>query len=82
MDETCPIKNMEKKNLIFSQIRQCVGDLFKCFENELTVFQPLSNAFELYGLDFLVDDSLGYAQFFKVLRENIVRLKRCLLFKS
>jgi len=75
MDETCPIKNMEKKNLIFSQIRECVGDLFKCFENEPTVFQPLSNAFELYGLDFLVDDSLGYAKFY-VLRENLFQIEK------
>jgi len=63
LDEPCPVKNKTKKDLIFSQIRDCVGDLFKCFENEPTVFQPLNNAFELYGLDFLVDENLGYVHF-------------------
>jgi tubulin---tyrosine ligase len=48
-------KNSQKQHLIFNQIKECVGELFGCLYCEPTVFQPLSNAFELYGFDFLVD---------------------------
>jgi hypothetical protein len=33
-----------------------VSDLFAAYENEYTVFSPLSNCFELYGLDFMLSD--------------------------
>lgn len=59
LDTTCVVENKRRKDLIFGQVKDCVGELFKCFENEPTVFQPLANAFELYGLDFLVDENLG-----------------------
>ena len=36
-----------------------VRELFRCFENEYTVFSPMTNCFELYGLDFLVDESFN-----------------------
>lgn len=36
-------------------IRMIVKDLFSAFENEYTIFSPMSNCFELFGLDFLVD---------------------------
>jgi tubulin--tyrosine ligase len=49
--------NKEKKDLIFRQIKDCVGEIFECLSNEPTVFQPLENAFELYGFDFLVDQN-------------------------
>jgi hypothetical protein len=58
LDEPDDLKNQAKKELVFGQIKECVGSLFKCFESEPTVFQPLKNAFELYGLDFLVDENL------------------------
>lgn len=51
-DETC---NQNIKNNIFIQIKTCVCELFKCLSCEKTVFQPLKNAFEIYGLDFLID---------------------------
>ena len=56
-DESDSAKNEEKKAMIFTQIKSCVGELFECMQCEPTVFQPLANAFELYGLDFLVDES-------------------------
>ena len=59
LDEPNKAKNEAKKQMIFSQVKDCVGELFKCFEHEPTVFQPLNNGFELYGLDFLVDENLG-----------------------
>jgi tubulin---tyrosine ligase len=50
-------ENSLKLNSIFSQIKQCVGELFECLYFEPTVFQPLNNAFELYGFDFLLDQN-------------------------
>jgi tubulin--tyrosine ligase len=44
------------KNQIFDQIKSCVSELFSCLYCEKIVFQPVTNAFELYGFDFLVDD--------------------------
>ncbi|KAK3903821.1 survival protein sure-like phosphatase/nucleotidase [Staphylotrichum tortipilum] len=39
-----------------AQIREVTGDLFEAAARGMTVhFQPLPNAFEAYGLDFLVD---------------------------
>jgi tubulin--tyrosine ligase len=49
--------NNHKKILIFNQIKDCVREIFECLSNEPTVFQPLENAFELYGFDFLVDQN-------------------------
>lgn len=49
--------NHELKNVVYEQVKKCVGELFECMAYEPTVFQPLSNAFELYGLDFLIDSN-------------------------
>ena len=43
---------------IRSQVHDITGNLFTAFENEYTVFAPMPNCFELYGLDFMVDESL------------------------
>jgi hypothetical protein len=43
---------------IRKQIREIVHDLFTAYENEYSVFCPMNNCFELYGLDFLVDEDL------------------------
>ena len=40
-------------------IREITGELFSAFENEYTIFSPLTNCFEIYGLDFMVDENLG-----------------------
>ena len=44
---------------IRNQVHEITRELFKAYENEYTVFAPMSNCFELYGLDFMVDDKLG-----------------------
>ena len=46
-----------KVQLIRSQIHEITKHLFACFENEYTIFAPMSNCFEIYGLDFMVDES-------------------------
>ena len=42
---------------IFEQIRSIVKAIFGGLHHERTIFQPLRNAFEIYGFDFLVDDN-------------------------
>jgi len=42
---------------IRSQIHAITGQLFTAFENEYTVFAPMPACFELYGLDFMVDEA-------------------------
>ncbi len=43
---------------ISAQVRRITGELFAAFENEYSIFCPMSNCFELFGLDFMVDDEL------------------------
>lgn len=52
------IFNAEQVQSIRSQLQQCLHDVFAALHAEPTVFLPLPNAFELYGMDFLVDESL------------------------
>jgi len=40
---------------MFDKIKAIAAELFLAVSKEVTVFQPLRNGFELYGLDFLVD---------------------------
>lgn len=50
----------DQKEKILTQIYSIVGELFKAALNVDKInFQPLPNAFEFYGLDFLVDDQLN-----------------------
>ncbi len=52
-----------KKNLILkkikSQLHAILHDLFQSYENEYSIFLPMSNCFELFGLDFLIDEDLN-----------------------
>ncbi|KAL2876927.1 hypothetical protein SGCOL_007755 [Colletotrichum sp. CLE4] len=42
---------------IFERICNITGEIFEAAAREMTIhFQPLSNAFEVFGLDFLVDE--------------------------
>ncbi len=41
---------------VVNQIHSIVHDLFAAYENEYSIFCPMSNCFELYGLDFLIDE--------------------------
>jgi tubulin--tyrosine ligase len=53
----------EKANDVIAKIKDDVysitNELFKAFENEYTVFAPMNNCFEIYGLDFMVDEDLN-----------------------
>ncbi|UJR36878.1 hypothetical protein I4U23_029591 [Adineta vaga] len=42
---------------IFEQIKIIVKEIFTGLHNEVTIFQPLKNAFEIYGFDFLIDEN-------------------------
>ncbi|CAF0804297.1 unnamed protein product [Rotaria sp. Silwood1] len=42
---------------IFEQIKLIIKDIFTGLHNEITIFQPLKNAFEIYGFDFLIDEN-------------------------
>lgn len=56
-DEIDQERNNRLKNQIFDQIKSVVGSVFECLSCEKIVFQPLENAFELYGFDFVVDSN-------------------------
>jgi tubulin---tyrosine ligase len=47
---------IDMKVSVFQQICRIVHDLFDAVLHSPTQFQPLRNAFEIYGLDFLVDE--------------------------
>lgn len=47
------------RDSIKEQIRTVTSEVFSAYENEYTVFCPMPNCFELYGLDFMVDDVFG-----------------------
>ncbi len=40
-------------------IREITGELFAAYENEYSIFCPMGNCFELYGLDFMVDSAFN-----------------------
>jgi tubulin--tyrosine ligase len=41
---------------IFEQVKLIVKEIFTGLHNEITIFQPLKNAFEIYGFDFLINE--------------------------
>lgn len=48
------------KSTVFDQICDATGEVFEAAARGMMIhFQPLPNAFEVYGLDFLVDADLG-----------------------
>ena len=47
---------------IKKQIHEITHELFSAFENEYTIFAPMSNCFELFGLDFLVEENVESLQ--------------------
>ena len=46
-------------NRILDDVHRITTELFAAFENEYTVFSPMTNCFELFGLDFMVDEELN-----------------------
>jgi hypothetical protein len=63
---------------VFEAIKQVSGEVFRAAASESTMFQPLPNAFELFGLDFVIDD--GYQIYF--LEANAYPGKHLLLTPS
>ncbi len=45
-----------KVKQIMQQMKEIVHDLFQSYENEYSVFTPMTNCFELFGLDFMIDE--------------------------
>ena len=41
---------------VFDQVKSITAQVFEATSSEATMFQALPNAFEIFGLDFLVDD--------------------------
>lgn len=52
--------SLKDKEQIFDQLVEIVGEVFKAAVNVDKInFQPLNNAFEIFGLDFIVDSKLN-----------------------
>ncbi|KAH8553942.1 tubulin-tyrosine ligase family-domain-containing protein [Umbelopsis sp. PMI_123] len=45
-------------NSIFKQMQETLRDIFDACTSEMTTFQAIPNAFELYGIDFLIDKDM------------------------
>ena len=50
------LEGLNREN-IFEQIKVITQEIFTGLHHEITVFQPMKNAFEIYGFDFLVDEN-------------------------
>ncbi|KAI8390265.1 tubulin-tyrosine ligase family-domain-containing protein, partial [Blakeslea trispora] len=46
----------EMKQKAFEQMKQILADVFDACTSEMTTFQALPNAFELFGIDFMIDE--------------------------
>lgn len=47
------------KNHIFDQMKKILADVYDACTSEMTTFQAIPNAFELFGIDFMIDDELN-----------------------
>eukprot|EP00605_Chrysophyceae_sp_TOSAG23-4_P001153 GSChrysophyteH1.ASY1.ANO1.1260.1 assembled CDS len=64
MQRECPhlMRGMDGPALlktIRDKTHSITAELFRAFENEYTVFAPMPNCFEIFGLDFMVDEALN-----------------------
>jgi tubulin--tyrosine ligase len=48
-----------KKQKILDDIGRITAETFDAYKGEFSVFQPLPNCFELYGVDFMVDEDFN-----------------------
>lgn len=46
-------------SVLYGKMRTAVARFFDSYRGETSGFMPLPNAFELYGIDFLVDEDLN-----------------------
>lgn len=58
-DPSDPVFTAEMRFLILDRISDVTAELFRAASEQPVHFQPLPNAFEIFGLDFLVDSDLG-----------------------
>ncbi|KAI9473863.1 MAG: tubulin-tyrosine ligase family-domain-containing protein [Benjaminiella poitrasii] len=65
-DEKASVKlfwdlDLPKKDLdhLFEQMKHILADVFDACASEMTTFQAMPNAFELFGVDFLIDQDLN-----------------------
>ncbi|KAG2212356.1 hypothetical protein INT47_001717 [Mucor saturninus] len=52
-----PLKESEL-NHIFEQMKKILADVYDACASEMTTFQAIPNAFELFGIDFMIDEDL------------------------
>ena len=57
---------------IKSQVHAVTAELFNAFENEYSIFCPMTNCFEVFGLDFLVNNDCQGVQ--------LLEVHKCMLF--
>ncbi|KAI9277659.1 tubulin-tyrosine ligase family-domain-containing protein [Sporodiniella umbellata] len=48
---------IENKEVMFDQMKLILADVFDACTSEMTTFQAIPNAFELFGVDFLIDEN-------------------------
>ncbi|KAF1789507.1 putative tubulin-tyrosine ligase [Phytophthora cactorum] len=48
-----------KKAKVLADIGQITAETFDAYKGEFSVFQPLPNCFEIYGVDFMVDEDFN-----------------------
>ncbi|KAF1804811.1 tubulin-tyrosine ligase family-domain-containing protein [Mucor lusitanicus] len=46
-------------NAMFDQMKRILADVFDACTSEMTTFQAMPNAFELFGVDFMMDEDLN-----------------------
>ncbi|OMJ12407.1 putative tubulin-tyrosine ligase [Smittium culicis] len=56
LDNDINVSDLEN---IYSQIKKLTGEVFDAVSNQPTNFQPWPNCFEVFGLDFIVDDNFN-----------------------
>jgi hypothetical protein len=50
-----PVDDTSRLHDAFGQVKTILADLFEAAVGEVTAFQPLENCFELFGMDFMID---------------------------
>jgi hypothetical protein len=48
---------VQQTQSIISSMKEIIHDLFAAYENEYSIFTPMSHCYELYGLDFIINEN-------------------------